>query len=244
MQKRLYAAIATCAFISVNANAEMIVFDNFDYPDGPLVPNGGWANHSGTVGDLLVVGGEVVVQHGAPSEDANLAFAPVSGNVYFGIDFTVNDPGGAIPGTDNEYFAHFRTGFDFAARLDVVPATSGGDYSVGIASDESTADAVWPTDLTYGTTYRAVVRYDQDANIAELWINASSSSDTSILGEDRADPGDAVDSVALRQSDSDLNESINVDGLVVGTAFEDVVVPFVPIPVIPSSWTSIKGQFK
>ena len=57
MQKRLYAAIATCAFISVNANAEMIVFDNFDYPDGPLVPNGGWANHSGTVGDLLVVGG-------------------------------------------------------------------------------------------------------------------------------------------------------------------------------------------
>ena len=68
-----------------------------------------------------------------------------------------------------------------------------------------------------------MVRYDQDANIAELWIDAAMSSDTSILGEDRADPGDTVDEFALRQSDSDLNETVLVDGLVIGMTFDDVV---------------------
>jgi len=213
--------IAVLSFTS-SVQGDVITFDNFNYPDGPLVGNGGWTNHSGTAGDLLVSSGQVVVQHGTPSEDANLAFSPVSGNIYYGLDFSVSSSG-QILGTDNEYFAHFRDGNNFAARLDVVPALNGGDFTVGIASDESTADSIWTTDLVFGTTYRAVVRYDQDLNIAELWIDAVTSSDTSILGEDRADPGDSVVSFALRQSDSDLNETVFVDGLVVGTTFEDVV---------------------
>ncbi len=213
-----------------SAGADVIAFDNFDYPDGSLVPNGGWANHSGVEFDMLVSGGQVVVQHGVPSEDANLAFTSVGGKVYYGIDFTVPDLGAPIPGTDNEYFAHFKSGdFDFSARLDVVPAPDGGDFSVGIASDESTADTIWPADLSYGQTYRAVVEYDQDANIARLWIDAAVMTDPSIFGEDRNDPGDSVSAFALRQSDSDLNEAILVDGLVIGTTFEDVV-QFVPAP--------------
>ncbi|MDB4533449.1 hypothetical protein N9242_01155 [Vicingaceae bacterium] len=207
---------------SGQVTADVIKFDNFVYPDGSLVPNGGWANHSGTAGDLQVVNEQVVVQHGTPSEDANLGFAAVAGNIYYGLDFSVSATG-QILGTDNEYFAHFRNAFDFSARLDVVPALGGGDYTVGIASDDSVADAIWATDLTFETTYRAVVRYDQDANIAELWIDAALSTDTSILGDDQADPGDSVNSFALRQSDSDLNETVIVDNLVVGTTFEDVV---------------------
>ena len=207
---------------------QVIKSDGFDYPDGSLVPNGGWANHSGTAGDLLVSSGQVLVQHGTPSEDANLAFTPVSGNIYYAFDFSVINPGSPISGTDNEYFAHFKdAGSGFSGRLDIVPPSGPGDYSVGIASDESTADAVWATDLSYGTTYRAIVRYNQDTNIAELWIDASSESDTSILGEDRADPGDVVSAFAFRQSDSDLNEGILVDNLMIGGTFNDVLV-FVP----------------
>ncbi len=213
-----------------SAGGDVIAFDSFDYPDGSLVPNGGWANHSGNAGDLLVSGGLVVVQHGVPSEDANLAFTSVGGKVYYGIDFTVPDLGAPIPGTDNEYFAHFKSGdFDFSARLDVVPAPDGGDFSIGIASDESTADAIWPADLSYGQTYRAVVEYDQDANIARLWIDATLMTDPSIFGEDRNDPGDPIHSFALRQSDSSMNEAVLVDGLVIGTTFGDVV-QFVPAP--------------
>lgn len=224
------AIISVLVAASSTAYGQVIAFDNFDYADGSLVPNGGWANHSGNAGDLLVSGGQVVVQHGTPSEDAHMGFSGVSGNVFYGIDFSVNASGN-ITGTDHEYFAHFRQSGtnNFSARLDVVAGTSGGNYTVGIASDESTADAIWATDLRFGVTYRAVVRYDQDANIAELWIDASLSSDSSILGEDRPDPGDPVDQFSLRQSDSDLNETVTVDGLVIGNSFDDVANP-VPEP--------------
>ena len=36
-------AIVACASF---VHADVLVFDNFDYADGSLVPNGGWANHS------------------------------------------------------------------------------------------------------------------------------------------------------------------------------------------------------
>ncbi len=215
--------------VATPAQADVIAFDNFDYPDGSLVPNGGWANHSGVLGDLLVSGGQVMVQHGVPSEDANLAFAPVPGMIFYGINFMVPDLGHPYAGFDNEYFAHFRTGLDFSARLDVVEGFFGGDFSVGIATGDSTADAILPVDLSFGVTYRAVVGYDQDANLAQLWIDASVITDPFILGEDRPDPGDSVVSFALRQSTSSQNELIRVDGLVIGTTFEDVVHP-IPAP--------------
>ena len=162
------------------ADASIVAFDNFDYPDGSLVPNGGWANHSGTAGDLLVASGQAVVQHGVPSEDANKSFATGTGNIYYGIDFSVDDLSAPFSGTDFEYFAHFSDGgsFNFRARLDVQAPTGSGDYTVGIATNNSTADATWGADLTYGTTYRAIVRYDQDFNLAELWIDAALETDT------------------------------------------------------------------
>ena len=47
--------------------AAIIVSDDFSYPDGSLVGNGGCVSHSGTAGDLMVVNGQAVVQHGVPS---------------------------------------------------------------------------------------------------------------------------------------------------------------------------------
>ncbi len=199
--------------------------ENFTYTDGSLVPNGGWANHSGTLGDMMVTSGQVLVQHGTPSEDANLAFTPVAGNLYFGIDVTVNDPGGPISGADNEYFAHFKdSGFGFFGRLDIVAPIGGGDFTFGISTDTSTAQATWATDLTYGVTYRVIVRYDQDNNIAEMWVDATLESDTSILGTDQADPGNSIESFALRQSDSAENEGVLVDNLVVSQNFSDTTL--------------------
>lgn len=244
MKKKLLVAIMACAFGLGTANAAIIVSDTFSYADGSLVPNGGWASHSGNLGTMLVSSGTVVIQQdGSASEDANLAFAPVSGNIYYGIDFSVT-AAGPITGGDYEYFAHFKdAGFGFAGRLDAVEALGGGDYSVGIASDESTADATWPTDLSFGTTYRAVVRYDQDANIAELWIDAVVATDPSILGEDRLDPGDEVVSFALRQSFSSLGEVVVVDNLCVGSTFDDVARGCDTVAVEESTWGDVKSLF-
>jgi type IX secretion system substrate protein len=223
--KKLYILFFTFLITSVSFGQHFFS-EMFAYADGSLVGNGAWVNHSGTAGDLLVSGGMAVVQHGTPSEDANVPFTPVAGNIYYALDFSVDDLGAPYTsGGDYEYFAHFKVGGtnNFSARLDIVPPTGAGDYSVGIASDESTADAVWATDFTYGITYRATVRYNQDMNIAQLWIDASGPGDTSILGEDRADPGDAVDEFALRQSDSSENETVRVDNIYLGTTFGAVL---------------------
>ncbi len=230
MRTKIAAAVALLFAVST-ANAGILTFDNFDYPDGSLVPNGGWATHSGTAGDLLVSGGQAVVEHGAPSEDANKTFAGSTGDVYFGVDFSVDDLGAPFSGTDFEYFIHFSDGgsSNFRARVDVQAPTGGGDFTVGIATNSSTADASWASDLSYGTTYRAIVRYNQDTNESQLWIDALLDTDTSILGADLADPGLSVTAIALRQSDSSENETIRVDNLVVGMTFGDVVNP-VPEP--------------
>ena len=243
MKKTVLVAMAVVAFGLGSAIAAAIVSDTFSYADGSLVPNGGWTTHSGVAGDLLVASGEAVVQHGVPSEDAHLPFTATQGNVYFGIDVTVN-ASGIITGGDYEYFAHFFPvgTFNFRARLDVVDAPGGGDFTFGISSIGSTADATWPADLSFGTTYRLVVRYDQDANIAELWVNPTVETDPSILGNDELDPGDVVDAFALRQSDSSLNETVNVDNLCVGASFTDVL-SCSTVGVEQSSWSTVKSLF-
>lgn len=201
------------------------ISEDFSYADGSLIDNPLWDSFSGASGDLMVTSGQVLVQHGTPSEDAQLQFSGVSGSIYYAFDFTVVDPGNPIPGDDNEYFAMFKdVGFNYRARLDIVPPTSSGDFSVGISTKESTADSVWATDFSFGVTYRATVMYNQDTNIAQLWIDAALDSDTSILGNDLDDPGLSIEGFAFRQSDSNLNEGILVDNLRIGTTFADTVL--------------------
>ena len=225
-----HTAIAPAVNATVNFNTNNItqtlpVSESFSYADGSLDGNGLWLSFGGTDGDLLVSSGQAVLQMGGGSEDISLVFTSVSGSLYYGLDFSVDDLGAPYTGTDNEYFAHFKTGgFDYSARLDIVAPTGGGDFSVGIASDESTADTVWATDLTYGTTYRVIVKYDQDTNQAQLWIDASVDTDPSILGEDRTDPGDSVSQFAFRQSGSSENEIIRVDNLSIGSTFGAVTL--------------------
>jgi Secretion system C-terminal sorting domain len=225
--KKLYILLFTVLITGLSFG-QVIIGEEFNYADGSLVGNGAWANHSGTLGDLLVSLGQVVVQHGTPSEDANLGFTAVAGSIYYALDFSVDDLGApySAAGTDFEYFAHFKVSGtnNFSARLSIVPPSSTGDFSVGIASDESTEDATWATDLTFGVTYRATVMYNQVTNQAQLWIDATGPGDTSIMGEDRPDPGDAVDEIALRQSDSDENETVRVDNVKVGTTFNATVL--------------------
>ncbi|BAO75910.1 T9SS type A sorting domain-containing protein [Winogradskyella sp. PG-2] len=203
------------------------ITETFSYADGSLLGNSEWTNHSGNDGDLQVISGQALVQHGTPSEDINLPFTSVSGELFFAFDMTVPDVGVPIGdgGSDFEYFAHFKDdGFGFVAQLDIVAPSGAGDYTVGISSDQNTADATWATDLTYGSSYRVTVRYNQDTNIAELWVDAATESDTSIIGADEADPGDTVASFAFRQSDSSENEGILVDNLVIAQTFAETVL--------------------
>jgi len=103
MKKMLFAA--AIVGIAGTSNAQLLHFDDFNYADGSLVGNAGWNNHSGTPGDLLVSGGQAIVQHGTPSEDANTGiFAGTAGDIFYGIDFTVSSSGQIIGG-DYEFFS-------------------------------------------------------------------------------------------------------------------------------------------
>jgi hypothetical protein len=199
--------------------------DSFDYPDGSLISSSNWNNFSGTEGDLLVTEGKVLVQHGTPSEDAGVSFGAVEGVLYYAFDFSVNNPGEPISGGDYEYFAMFKDdGFSYRARIDIVTANNeGSDFTLGISSTGSTADTIWPDDLSFDTTYRVTVKYDQDQNIAQLWVNASSETDASILGDDESDPGTSITQFGLRQSDSSQNEGILIDNLSISQTFSETL---------------------
>lgn len=245
MKKLLMLAMAIVLAAS-GANAAVLASDTFTYPDGSLVPNGGWTNHSGTAGDLLVANGQAVVTHGVPSEDANLPFAAQSsGDVYFAFDFSVDDLGAPLAGSDYEYFAHFKDSgtFNFCARMDIVSPTGSGDFTVGIATTSGTADATWSADLSYDVVYHVVVRFSVGSNIAQLWIDPVAYTDTSILGADLADPGFTVEGFALRQSDSTENETIRVDNLIISNACQDV---FADCPTVANenmTWGDVKSLY-
>ena len=198
--------------------------DNFSYSNGSLISASSWSTFSGTEGDLIVTDGQALVQHGTSSEDASVAFNSVVGSIYYAFDFTVN-AAEAISGGDYEYFSVLKDdGYNYRGRLDIVNAnTEGNDFTVGISTIGSTADTVWASDLSFGNTYRATVKFDQDTNIAQLWIDASSESDTSISGNDETDPGTTITQFGLRQSDSSVNESILVDNLNIAQTFNETL---------------------
>ena len=222
---------SSCDFIrsisSPNCNPSIALpyNDPFDYPDGSLTSYPNWNNFSGNEGDLLVTNGQAIVQHGTPSEDAGVSFDPVEGVIYYAFDFSVNNPGNPISGSDFEYFALFKDdGFNYRARIDIVSANdAASDFTVGISTKNSTADVIWPGDLDFETTYRATVKYDQAQNTTQLWINADAETDPSIYGNDEDDPGTTITQFGLRQSDSSANEGILIDNLSITQTFNETL---------------------
>ena len=198
--------------------------ESFTYSDGSLVGNSSWEHTGGSTGNLLVVSEKAVVQHGTPDEDLFLPFTPVSGSIYFAFDFFVLDQENPISGTDNEYFAHLKNdGYGYAAKIDIVPPSAGGDFSVGIATLANTANSTWATDLVFNTDYRVTVKYDQVNNTTDLWIDATAETDVSISGEIPTSSPIAVESFGLRQSDSSTNEGILIDNLTIAQTFSETL---------------------
>ena len=198
--------------------------ESFTYSDGSLVGNSSWEHSGGATGNLLVASGKAVVQHGTPDEDLFLPFTPVSGSIYFAFDFSVIAQENPISGTDNEYFAHLKNdAYGYAARIDIVPPSAGGDFSIGIATLASTANSTWATDFDFDTDYRVTVKYDQINNTTDLWIDATAETDVSISGEIPTSGPIAVESFALRQSDSSTNEGVLIDNLTIAQTFSETL---------------------
>lgn len=218
--KKIYFLFTLLISSSVLFGQTVYIDELFNYSDGNLVGNGGWAAHSGAGAvPVQVSSSEIVLTHGSGSrEDVNKSFATVtSGVIYASFDIQVSDTA-PISGTDSEYFAHFNAG-TFKARVDVVPPTGSGDFSVGISTGGSTAEVTWATDLSFNTSYKISIKYDIDNDQSTLWVDATAETDTSI-GTGTGTSGASVDSFAFRQSNSSSDETIRVDNLVVSDNFD------------------------
>ena len=221
-----------------SANAAVIFQDDFSsYPEGsPLSSSTSWVTHSGTVGQIIVQNGEITLTD-TNSEDIGVEFVPVSsGELFFSVDVTITDPGNY--GSDHEYWMHFMstpTG-GFNSRTDFQLKESG--FTAGISGTSSTAQSVWGTDLVYDTTYKVVVGYDFSDSISTLWIDPTSSSDTSIVGT--AATSNSLQKFGFRQSGASGTQLITFDNLIIADDFNSAAAFAVPEP---SSYALLVGIF-
>ncbi|MGJ8695985.1 MAG: PEP-CTERM sorting domain-containing protein [Verrucomicrobiaceae bacterium] len=207
--KKYVISLLTCTAFGA-AHAAVIVSDDFSYADGALVGNGGWASHSGTAGTLLVAGGAAQVSQDSGSEDANLGYGTSysTGIVTASFDIFVT-AASPIGGGDYEYFAHFKdAGFGFRSRIDLVAPTAGGDFTIGIATTSSTAEATLPTDFSFSSVVPVTITFDLDTGLSSLTAGGNTVLSTT------PSLGDSVEAFGLRQSNSSSDELIAVDNLI------------------------------
>ncbi len=213
-----YAAAMCAAALALTAgtaNAGGVLFaDDFDaYTDGNLVPQGGWANHSGTGNLIQVNSGQIMLEHGSGSrEDVNHSLGATmgAGSIWTAsFDVIVGGSSGVV--AETSYFAHFRdAGFGFNSRIFVTAANASGDFTFGIGETSSSTPAdTYGTDFSYGTSYRVTASYNFDTGISELTIGGFGS----ILSTSQADPGEDISTFAFRQAGGNTTQTI--DNLVI-----------------------------
>lgn len=214
-----------------SAPAVLLVNETFTYPDGNLVGQGGWTAHSGAGNKPIQVSSGAISldQSSGSGEDVNTPFAAIGAGdvIYAGFDLTLASGQTVDPDANGLYFAHFKdAAFGFRARVFATAPTGAGDFGIALDGDGSTPSATWGMDLSFDTTYRAVVSYDFDTGNTKLWLNAASEGDTSI-SDNAGTASTAVESFAFRQS-NDYTGSQTIDNLRVATTFSEAAL--VPEP--------------
>lgn len=228
---KIILTLGAASLLVSTASAVSLVNESFSYADGNLVGQGGWTAHSGAGNKAIQVSGGAISldQSSGSGEDVNTAFAAIGAGeiIYAGFDFTLASGQTVDPDANGLYFAHFKdSGFGFRARVFVTVAGSGGDFSVGLDGDGSAPSVTWASDLSFDTTYRAVVSYDFDTGNTQLWIDATAEGDTNI-SDNAGSANTAIEAFAFRQA-SDYTGSQLIDNLLVATTFSEAAV--VPEP--------------
>jgi hypothetical protein len=235
-------AAVVLSLAAAQANASSALMDEmFAYSNGDLtnVSSGAtfpWTTISGTTGPIQVQSGRaIVVGSSSASEDSA---RQIDGNtyttgtdLYFSFELTMT----AIPSsmTGSEYFfALDNSSTGFRARIFPKKITT-TTYEIGVANAAGSlgtagAATFTATDLSLNTANRIVVKYHIDNatlgnTTATLWINPSSESDASVTATDAPGSSSVISRVLLRQPGDGTIGTMNIDNIVVGTTFADVI---------------------
>ena len=231
LQKLVAAFLVAVLGCSVS-NGAILVADNFDRADGDLVgtdptpgPGSTWAAHSGAGAKAIQIssGSITLEQSSGSGEDVNSDWGTAVGAgdiVYAGFDLTLT---GSVD--FDGYFAHFKTsGSFFNSRVSFAPAVSGGDYTLALSGDGNITDAdgeaIWASDLAFGTTYRVIHSYNYDTGEKSMWIDPVDAMSTSITATDSAFSDPMVQYAFRQTSGSSLQQ---IDNLVVATTFAEAL---------------------
>jgi hypothetical protein len=235
--------LALAVMVPLLSPAQIVLTDNFDYPDGAL--GSPWVIHSGSVPLNVVSGRAFINQADATGGGADLnrlfstTFDPTTDNTTsLYAAFTVNFSALPFAGSTNafgSYFAHFKssTANEFYARVGATTeGAAAGAFRLSIANEtwNSAATMEHPTDLFLGTTYQVVMRLSLGTDQATLWINPLNESSTSVTATDAISfpAGGLINAFALRQGTSGTPSdaapgALYLDNLLVGTTFASVI---------------------
>jgi hypothetical protein len=229
--KRLIAlaVAAVCAASASPALAALIYNETFSYPDGQLttVSGGLWVNHSGTGTFIPVTSGKITLSQGAGSrEDVHRDFGSTlaaGGVIYAGFDVSVS-AAAAFTGVSNDvYFAHtYVNSTTFPSRV-FVTSFGGADFTFGLGNATASPTAIWASGFTFGTTNRAVLSYNFDTGLSELWINPTSPASPKISFSAAVTQG--LTAFGFRQGTPTTGSDQVIDNLRVGTTFDDALIP-------------------
>jgi hypothetical protein len=243
-----FALIVVVTFVfAIGANAQLLLEENFDYPNLEPLTAHGWSVTSAGVAPMTVssggglsyagyassgIGNAALVDSNGQDDGKLLASAVTSGTLYFTFLVKVDAVG------TTGYFIHLGGSTSaFAAR--VFGRTSGSGFNFGLSN--TSTGTFGSTVFTFGTTYLCVIKYDVSATGAcTLWVYSSgipeneSSAGTpelTVSGSGQA----SIDRVCLRQFN--VSQRYTVDGIRLATEWSSA-----PLPVELTSFIgTVKG---
>jgi hypothetical protein len=252
-QKRIILGTLLALGLAFSSKATIVFSDNFDgYPVGPLPTNNAattpWVGHSGNslTGPVTVItapsglsGNAIEISQSAAADvHANLtnqpySFAGTNGlgapvdALYASCQISVPTP----PTGASTYFMHFyQDSSTFRARVFIVTnGAAPGLFRVAIQNGGAGLTNTVPLDLSPNTVYTIASRYILSSGSSTVWVNPVTENSSGVTATDPAFLNSSIVGYAFRQASGE--GIIDVDNLLVGTSFVDVVPASVNPPV-------------
>lgn len=245
--RKSWISVALGAVVAAPLTAEVLLLEEFNYPDGQLsqVATNVWVTHSGGSRPLNVASGAAIINQadlvGSGEDVTRLlsnSFNPATdNNTKLYAAFLLNF--GSLPvntgtHTSGSYFAHFRTDAinEYYARVGAnIEGAAPGSLRLAIANETWTKAATieYPMDLSLGVTYEVVIRLDLATDQTTLWVNPLTESDFSVTATDPITYNGVINAFALRQGTSGVNPNqgapgfLSIDNLRIATSFVEVI---------------------
>jgi hypothetical protein len=256
MKKTLLLKRITVLFLILTglwtiSSGQVLLNENFDYPNGSLLTSNGWTAHSGAgtqAIDVIVpglsftgypssgIGGAARLDNSG--EDVNRTFiSQTSGSVY--VAFLINVTSTTTAG---DYFFHViesPSSTYFKGRIWLKQGSTASKFYIGLAKTGTTpAVAYSANEYDAGTTYLLILKYQFNSgstsdDVVTLYVNPNPlgtepATPTVTASDNTTTDGASVTCVALRQGGSSSYPNLLVDGIRVATNWTDALSDLLP----------------